>query len=93
MKFFNLWGNFNFQYPLPELIVIHKDKQYLADLEAVKDYILEELNVKNLVLSTDCDKFKVSLVAEVDHKVLGARLKGDFKSVLQAVKVCKKRTK
>lgn len=42
--------------------------------------------MKNLVLSTDCEKYKVALVAEVDHKALGARLKGDFKSVLQAVK-------
>lgn len=66
--------------------MIHKDKQYIEDLKAVENYILEELNLKNLVLSTDCDKYKVALVAEVDHKVLGARLKGDFKSVLQAVK-------
>lgn len=74
------------QYPLPEVIVICKDKQYVEDLKAVENYILEELNVKNLVLSTDCEKYKVALVADVDHKVLGSRLKGDFKAVLQAVK-------
>ncbi|KAK6635684.1 hypothetical protein RUM44_000938 [Polyplax serrata] len=74
------------KYPLPELIVIHKDQQYLDDLQAVKNYILEELNIKSLVLSTDCSKYKVTLAADVDHKSLGARLKGDFKSVLKAVK-------
>lgn len=53
----------------------------------MESYILEELNVKRLVLSSDCDKYRVTLSAQVDHKVLGARLKGDFKAVLQAVQV------
>lgn len=53
----------------------------------MENYILEELNVKNVVFSTDCDKYKVSLAADVDHKILGTRLKGDFRPVMQAVKV------
>ena len=28
------------KYPLPELVVIHKDHQYLSDVESLKSYIL-----------------------------------------------------
>lgn len=68
-------------------MIIHKDVEYLDDLKAVEQYILEELNVKRIVFSSDCDKYSVTLGAQVDHKVLGARLKNDFKAMLQAVQV------
>ena len=48
--------------------------------------VLQELNVRQLTLSTDKDKYGISLRAEPDHMVLGKRLKGAFKSVIGSIK-------
>ncbi|XP_061719553.1 isoleucine--tRNA ligase, cytoplasmic [Cydia pomonella] len=74
------------KYPLPEMIVIHRDKSYLDDVKSLNTYVLEEMNVKNLQLTSDKEKFGITLKAEPDHKLLGARLKGDFKAVTQGLK-------
>lgn len=55
----------------------------------VKQYILEELNVRKITLSSDKLKYGVSLRAEPDHKTLGARLKSAFKDVMADIKVLK----
>lgn len=47
---------------------------------------LQELNVRQVTLSTDKDKYGIRLRAEPDHMVLGKRLKGAFKSVMAAIK-------
>jgi len=52
----------------------------------MEKYILEELNVRSLVLTSDKQKYGVALRAEPDHKTLGARLKGAFKTVTPAIK-------
>ena len=51
--------------------------------------MLDELNIKNLTLSTDKEKYGVKLRAEPDHKTLGARLKGAFKDVTKQIKAKK----
>ncbi|XP_014208707.1 isoleucine--tRNA ligase, cytoplasmic [Copidosoma floridanum] len=74
------------KYPLPEIVVIHQDAEVLTELLTLKSYILEELNVKELTVTTDKSKYGVQLRAEPDHKSLGARLKSDFKSVGVAIR-------
>lgn len=74
------------KYPLPEIVVIHQDVEVLNDIVSLKSYVLEELNVKRLTVTTDKEKYGVALRAEPDHKTLGARLKGEFKQVAQAIK-------
>lgn len=74
------------KYPLPEIVVIHRDTEVLKDIISLKSYILEELNVKKLTVTTDKQKYGVTLRAEPDHKTLGARLKGEFKQIIQAIK-------
>lgn len=56
---------------------------------AVFHFVLQELNVRQLTLSTDKDKYGIRLRAEPDHMVLGKRLKGAFKSVTAAIKELK----
>merc|ERR1719228_2535939 len=63
------------KYPLPEVVVIHKDQQCLDDIRSLEKFILEELNVRS-----------VTFRAEPDHKTLGFRLKGDFKPVMAEIK-------
>jgi len=74
------------KYPLPEVVVIHKDVQCLNDIRSLEKYVLEELNVKTVTLSGDKSSYGVTLRAEPDHKTLGLRLKGAFKSVMAEIK-------
>ncbi|XP_034833516.1 isoleucine--tRNA ligase, cytoplasmic [Maniola hyperantus] len=74
------------KYPLPELVVIHQDQTYLDDINTLLNYVLEEINIKKVELSSDKEKYGITLRVEPDHKTLGARLKGDFKAVTQALK-------
>ena len=48
--------------------------------------LLQELNVRSLVLAEDDSKYGISLQAEPDCDRLGKRLKADFKTVSPAVK-------
>ncbi|XP_063592929.1 isoleucine--tRNA ligase, cytoplasmic-like [Penaeus indicus] len=73
------------KYPLPEVVVIHKDQQILDDVLRLEKYIKEELNVKAVTTSTDKQKYGVALRADMNFKLLGARLKGDVKKVQQKV--------
>ncbi|XP_056323782.1 isoleucine--tRNA ligase, cytoplasmic [Danio aesculapii] len=77
------------KYPLKEVVVIHQDPEALADIQSLQNYILEELNVRQLTLSTDKDRYGIRLRAEPDHMVLGKRLKGAFKSVTASIKELK----
>ena len=74
------------KYPLPEVVVIHKDQECLDDLKSLERFILEELNVRALTLSYDKASYGVTLRAEPDHKTLGLRLKGAFKAVMAEIK-------
>jgi len=47
---------------------------------------MQELNVRMVTVTADKRKYGVRLRAEPDHKVLGARLKAAFKTVLSAIK-------
>ena len=53
---------------------------------SLEKYILEELNVKSLVVTSEREKFGVELKAIPDIKVLGMRLKNDSKKVIAAIK-------
>ncbi|KAF7270201.1 hypothetical protein GWI33_016811 [Rhynchophorus ferrugineus] len=74
------------KYPLPEVIVVHQNPQYIEDILSLKEYILSELNVRNISTTTDKSKFGITLRAEPDHKILGLRLKQEFKAVTQGIK-------
>merc|ERR1712012_1418672 len=74
------------KYPLPEVVVIHKDQQCLSDIRSLEKFILEELNVRSVTVSSDKASYGVTLRAEPDHKTLGFRLKGDFKAVMAEIK-------
>ncbi|XP_044159011.1 isoleucine--tRNA ligase, cytoplasmic [Bufo gargarizans] len=77
------------KYPLKEVIVIHQEAEALADIKSLEKYILEELNVRSVTVSTDKNKYGIRLRAEPDHMVLGKRLKGAFKSIMAAIKELK----
>ncbi|KFM74142.1 Isoleucine--tRNA ligase, cytoplasmic, partial [Stegodyphus mimosarum] len=86
------------KYPLPELVVIHEDQEYLDDVKSLQKFIIEELNIKCkcltateckcncLTVTTDKKKYGVKLRAEPDVKALGLKLRSASKAVAQAVK-------
>lgn len=73
------------KYPLPEIIIIHKNPSYLSDVSSLERYISEELNVRQVTTSSDKEKYGLRLKAVADYQILGKRLKGDFKTVLNAL--------
>lgn len=64
-------------------------KSCFVSLKVVWLFFHQELNVRQLTLSTDKDKYGIRLRAEPDHMVLGKRLKGAFKSVTASIKELK----
>ena len=65
-----------YQYPAPELVIIHKDADYLKRVESLKEYVREEVNVKEVTFTSDKTKYGAMVKAEPDHLLLGKRLKG-----------------
>lgn len=52
----------------------------------MRNYVLEELNVKELTLAEDDSQYGVKLTAEPDNDRLGKRFKGEFKNIAPAIK-------
>lgn len=71
--------------PLKTLVVIHQDQQYLDDVKSLEGYILEEINIQELVLSTDEEKYNVQYSVSADWPTLGKKLKKDAQKVKKAL--------
>ena len=71
------------------MIVVHKDAEALQDLAALKEYIMDELNIRKFEFTSEREKFGVKLTPLPDFKALGLRLKKDSKAVCEAIKVRK----
>nr|GEV16422.1 isoleucine--tRNA ligase, cytoplasmic [Tanacetum cinerariifolium] len=72
--------------PLKEMIVVHPDAEFLDDITGrLKEYVLEELNVKSVVPCIDQLKYSF-LRDEPDFSVLGKRLGKSMRVVAEAVK-------
>lgn len=72
--------------PLKEMVVVHPDKDFLDDITGkLREYVLEELNVRSLVPCDDPLKYS-SLRAEPDFSVLGKRLGKSMGVVAKEVK-------
>lgn len=71
--------------PLKALVVIHQDRQYLDDVRSLESYITEELNVRDLELSSDEDKYNVQYSVSADWPTLGKKLKKDAQRVKKAL--------
>lgn len=67
--------------PLKTLVVIHRDPQYLDDVKKMETEICAELNVIDLVLTSDEAKYQVQYSLIADWPVLGKKLKKDIQRV------------
>ncbi|KKK24643.1 hypothetical protein AOCH_001747 [Aspergillus ochraceoroseus] len=71
--------------PLKTLVVIHQDQQFLDDVKSLETYILEEINVQELVLSSDEAKYNVQYSVTADWPTLGKKLKKEVQKVKKAL--------
>ncbi|MBC7430129.1 MAG: class I tRNA ligase family protein, partial [Bacteriovorax sp.] len=63
--------------PLRRLTIIHKDQKLLNEISKLSEYIQTELNVKNIELSTEENKF-IKLYAKANLPLLGKKLGKDM---------------
>ncbi|KAK9237635.1 tRNA synthetases class I-domain-containing protein [Lipomyces kononenkoae] len=78
-------NNISLKVPLKSLVVMHFDPQYLEDIRGLQQYIVEELNVRDLILTSDEEKYGVVYRCEADWPTLGKKLKRDIVRVKNAL--------
>ncbi|KXX74756.1 Isoleucine--tRNA ligase, cytoplasmic [Madurella mycetomatis] len=76
--------NLPLKTPLPSFVVI-AGRQTLSDVASLKSYIQEELNVRDIILTDDEERYNVHLEARVDWPTLGKKLKKDVQVVRKAL--------
>ena len=67
--------------PLKSLVVIHSDPVYLSDLRSLESYILDEVNVQQIELSSDETKYNVAYTCDADWPSLGKKLRKEAPKV------------
>ncbi|KAJ2492852.1 isoleucine--tRNA ligase [Coemansia sp. RSA 2050] len=77
--------NISLKTPLLELVVVHPSAEYLDDLRTLSSYITEELNLRNLVLTSDEDAYGIKYRAVADYKKLGTKLRKELPRVKNAL--------
>jgi isoleucyl-tRNA synthetase len=70
---------------LKELLVFHPDQQYLEDVKPLQRYIISELNVRDVIFSSDETLSGVHYRAVADWAVLGRKLRKDLSRVKNAL--------
>ena len=63
--------------PLKTLVVLHQDQQFLDDVKTLEGYVTEELNIRDLVLTSEESKYGVEYAVQADVKNLGMKFKKD----------------
>jgi isoleucyl-tRNA synthetase len=70
---------------LKELLVFHADEQYLADLKSLQKYLQSELNVRDIIFTSDEEVSGLRYRAVADWGVLGKKLRKDIGRVKTAL--------
>ncbi|KAI0318329.1 isoleucine-tRNA ligase [Amylostereum chailletii] len=82
-------NNLSLKTPLKELLVFHADSEYLEDVKSLQRYIQSELNVRDVVFTSDEALSGVRYRAVADWSILGKKLRsnlGKVKNALTSVK-------
>lgn len=70
---------------MKELLVFHTNPQYLEDVRSLRRYIESELNVRDVVLTSDESESGVKYRAVADWAVLGRKLRSNLGKVKAAL--------
>lgn len=71
--------------PLKELVIFHQDPEYTEDVKSLESYVTAELNVVNVVYTSDEEAFGVKYKATADWPTLGKKLRKDIGKVKTAL--------
>ena len=71
--------------PLKTLIVLHQDQEFLDDVRTLERYVTEELNVRDLVLTSEEGKYGIEYSVQPDVKSLGMKFKKDAAKIKAAL--------
>jgi len=77
-------NRFKNKLPIAEMMVVHRDAQFLDDVDGLKEYVLRELNVKRVTMSHEMADY-IRLSAEPVHKSLGSKYKRKAAQIKQAI--------
>ncbi|TFK73891.1 hypothetical protein BDN72DRAFT_956220 [Pluteus cervinus] len=78
-------NNLSLKVPLKELLVFHSDPGYIADAKSLQRYIESELNVRDVVFTSDEALSGVKYKVIADWAVLGRKLRKDLARVKNAL--------
>ena len=73
------------QTPLRELLIFHPEEQYIADVKSLQRYVQSELNVRDVVFTTDEASSGIRYQAVADWAILGRKLRKDLGRVKNAL--------
>ncbi len=76
--------NLTLKMPLLSMVVV-ADSHILADVGTLTTYVREELNVRDVILSSDEEQYNIILEARVDWPTLGKKLKKQVQVVRKAL--------
>jgi len=72
------------KYPLKELVVIPNSEEAQSDVEAMVDYIKEEVNVRAVKVTLNKSAYGVQLKADLNYKTMGEKLEpAERKTLMQ----------
>ena len=71
--------------PLKQLVIFHHDQEYLDDVKSLETYLAAELNITDVVYTTDESAVGIKYKATADFAVLGKKLRKDFGKVSKAI--------
>lgn len=77
--------NLALKLPLRKVTVVSAAENFVEDLETLRSYVLEELNVRELELTGEESRFPIQFKAIPNWKLLGQRLKKDMSAVQKAL--------
>lgn len=78
-------NNLSLKTPLKELLVFHPDQEWLDDAKSLQRYIQSELNVQDVIFTSDENLSGVRYRAVADWSVLGRKLRKDLARVKNAL--------
>lgn len=75
----------SFRFPYPELVVIHPSSETLENVNGLKEYVLEQLNVKKLNLTSEVLSL-ITVSLDIVRASLGPKLKQKIGAFSKALK-------
>jgi isoleucyl-tRNA synthetase len=76
--------NISLKTPLLTLVVI-ADTERISDIQSLQSYVKEELNIRDVILTSDEERYNILLEARVDWPTLGKKLKKNVQVVRKAL--------